>query len=155
MVGRGVGTGMAGTSHLLCLRSVLQQPGVVPQSSDSTNGHLLPSNHGVIETFISTQMASFPSNHGLPGALEPPQSAGWVTRTSEPANLYCSPGSCSSLEKLCPQSPSPSWQLQKRRLLRRPNLRRVASVHKWGPWRAGEQSRFLVGHREDRPCCPG
>lgn len=33
---------------------------VLYQSSDSTNGHshLLPSNHGVIETFISTQMAS-------------------------------------------------------------------------------------------------
>lgn len=31
---------------------------VLYQSSDSTNGHLLPSTHGVIETFISTQMAS-------------------------------------------------------------------------------------------------
>uniref|UniRef100_A0A8C8YQ91 HNF1 homeobox A n=1 Tax=Prolemur simus TaxID=1328070 RepID=A0A8C8YQ91_PROSS len=33
---------------------------VLYQSSDSSNGHshLLPSNHGVIETFISTQMAS-------------------------------------------------------------------------------------------------
>ncbi|XP_048198774.1 hepatocyte nuclear factor 1-alpha isoform X2 [Perognathus longimembris pacificus] len=33
---------------------------VLYQSSDATNGHghLLPSNHGVIETFISTQMAS-------------------------------------------------------------------------------------------------
>ncbi|XP_075390182.1 hepatocyte nuclear factor 1-alpha isoform X2 [Tenrec ecaudatus] len=33
---------------------------VLYQSSDSTNGHshLLPTNHGVIETFISTQMAS-------------------------------------------------------------------------------------------------
>ncbi|XP_025027848.1 hepatocyte nuclear factor 1-alpha isoform X2 [Python bivittatus] len=31
---------------------------VLYQSSDSTNGHLLPSAHGVIETFISTQMAS-------------------------------------------------------------------------------------------------
>lgn len=33
---------------------------VLYQSSDSSNGHshLLPSNHSVIETFISTQMAS-------------------------------------------------------------------------------------------------
>lgn len=33
---------------------------VLYQSSDSNNGHshLLPSNHSVIETFISTQMAS-------------------------------------------------------------------------------------------------
>ncbi|KAG8146418.1 hypothetical protein E2320_012767 [Naja naja] len=31
---------------------------VLYQSSDSSNGHLLPSAHGVIETFISTHMAS-------------------------------------------------------------------------------------------------
>lgn len=35
---------------------------VLYQSTESTNGHshLLPSNHSVIETFISTQMASSP-----------------------------------------------------------------------------------------------
>lgn len=27
-------------------------------------------------------------------------------------------------------------------------------MHKWGPWRAGEQSRFLVGHREGLSLLP-
>ncbi|OBS80803.1 hypothetical protein A6R68_20985, partial [Neotoma lepida] len=47
--GRDIGTGSEEKNSL-----------VLYQSSDSTNGHshLLPSNHGVIETFISTQMAS-------------------------------------------------------------------------------------------------
>ncbi|XP_004591960.1 hepatocyte nuclear factor 1-alpha [Ochotona princeps] len=56
----------AGIQHLQPTHRLSSSPTVsssslvLYQSSDSTNGHshLLPSNHGVIETFISTQMAS-------------------------------------------------------------------------------------------------
>ncbi|XP_006865492.1 PREDICTED: hepatocyte nuclear factor 1-alpha [Chrysochloris asiatica] len=56
----------AGIQHLQPTHRLSSSPTVsssslvLYQSSDSTNGHshLLPTNHGVIETFISTQMAS-------------------------------------------------------------------------------------------------
>lgn len=52
--------GLGGQPAVSLASAVSSSSLVLYQSSESTNGHshLLPSNHSVIETFISTQMAS-------------------------------------------------------------------------------------------------